>query len=137
MSRRQASTWGGRKRAGPALLIAALGAIATEAHGARDPWQEYRSAIARQCPAKHLERLSPADLRDALDAYEALQPPAARRLLSHTRAARCRAVPAGASCDNAGDFAEAARMGTLPALAASVCGRFAGCRGPAECAVAR
>ena len=129
---------GGRKDLVAALLVvAACAAIAGRGHAVRDPSRDYRAAIARRCPDRHLDRLSPADLRDALDDFETRLSPALRARLSRARVAQCRGVIAGANCDNVGDIAAAGQAGLLPRLAASVCGAFAGCSGQSDCTAAR
>lgn len=128
----------GAKGAGAALLVVmACAAIARGGLAVRDPSRDYRAAIARQCPDRHLDRLSPADLRDALDEFETRLSPALRAQLSRARVAQCRGVIAGANCDNVGDIAATGQAGLMPRLAASICGAFADCRGQSDCRAAR
>lgn len=53
-----------------AVLLFAGTSAALEAPPVASVWQIYQVELARQCPAKHLEWLAPADIRDALDDYK-------------------------------------------------------------------
>ncbi|WP_380785817.1 hypothetical protein [Sphingomonas sp. R86521] len=96
-------------------------------------WRPYTAQLGRQCPAKHLELLSPADLRDALDSYTRHVPASVRRAMASADRRSCRNVIAGASCSNAASLSVAEDTRTLPTLAASVCGQFETCREQSDC----
>lgn len=103
---------------------------------ADDPWRPYRVEIGRQCPAKHLEWLSPADLRDVLETYEASVSPGTHAAMSVAEAGRCATTIAGATCGNLAEIEAVRSAGELPALAASVCAAFVGCYGQSDCIAA-
>lgn len=103
---------------------------------ADDPWQPYRIEIGRQCPAKHLEWLSPADLRDVLETYEASAAPRTHATMSVAEVGRCATTIAGATCGNLAEIEAVRSAGELPALAVSVCAAFSKCHGQSDCTAA-
>ncbi|KQO07144.1 hypothetical protein [Sphingomonas sp. Leaf242] len=129
----------------PALAIQVVRIVAAAAActllafagtAADDPWRPYRVAIGRQCPAKHLEWLSPADLRDVIETYEASAAPRTHAAMSVAEAGRCATTMAGATCGNVAEIEAVRGAGELPALAASVCAAFVKCRGQSDCIAA-
>jgi hypothetical protein len=126
----------------PALAIQVVRIVAAAAActllafagtAADDPWRAYRVEIGRQCPAKHLEWLSPADLRDVIETYEASAAPRTHAAMSVAEASRCATTMAGATCGNLAEIEAVRSAGELPALAASVCGAFVVCHGQSDC----
>ncbi len=129
----------------PALAIRVMRIVATAAActllafagtAADDPWRPYHVEIGRQCPAKHLEWLSPADLRDALETYEASAAPRTHGAMSVAEADRCGTTIAGATCGNLAEIEAVRSAGELPALAKSVCAAFVKCHGQSDCIAA-
>lgn len=120
-------------RASCLILLASVAGAATPADIFQQVWRPYTAQLGRQCPAKHLELLSPADLRDALDSYTRRVLASVRREMASAERRSCRNVIAGASCSNAASLSVAEHTQTLPALAASVCGQFEACREQSDC----
>lgn len=92
------------------------------------------SELSRQCPASHLERLSPADLRDALDAYKMTLDKPTQATMDAAEAKHCAGVSAGATCANAGDLEISAQTGHLSDISARLCAQFTQCTAPSQCA---
>ncbi|RMB54169.1 hypothetical protein C8J44_1785 [Sphingomonas sp. PP-CE-3A-406] len=115
---------------------AACTLLAFAGTAADDPWRPYHVEIGRQCPAKHLEWLSPADLRDALETYEASAAPRTHGAMSVAEADRCGTTIAGATCGNLAEIEAVRSAGELPALAKSVCAAFVKCHGQSDCIAA-
>ncbi|WP_121884415.1 hypothetical protein [Sphingomonas sp. PP-F2F-G114-C0414] len=118
------------------VAAAACTLLAFAGTAADDPWRPYRAEIGRQCPAKHLEWLSPADLRDVLDTYETGADPRIRAAMSVAEADRCGTTIAGATCGNLAEIEAVRSAGELPALAKSVCAGFSECHGQSDCIAA-
>jgi len=96
-------------------------------------WHGYEAELAKQCGAKHLEWLAPADLRDALDDYKKSAPRTLARRMSHAEKQECRNSIAGASCFNVGDIRIAEEAHLTQQVAAHVCGHYAACREQSDC----
>ena len=92
------------------------------------------SELSRQCPASHLERLSPADLRDALDAYKMTLDKPTQAAMDAAEAQHCAGISAGAACANAGDVEVSAQTGRLSDISARLCAQFTRCAAPSQCA---
>ncbi len=119
-----------------AVTVAACVLPACAGTTAGDPWRPYRAELGKHCPAKHLDWLSPADLRDALDTYQAGAAPRIRAAMAVAEADRCVTTIAGATCGNLAEIEAARSAGALPPLATSVCNAFVGCRGQSDCSAA-
>ncbi len=117
------------------VLIAALGSMASAAPADRYQrlWQPLASQLAAQCPTKHLDRLSPAELRDSLDAFKAHRPAIERREMDQAERHHCAGSIAGASCANLGTIEVAERHRQLSRIATQLCGQYAQCRGQSDC----
>ncbi|WP_143023394.1 hypothetical protein [Sphingomonas sp. NFR15] len=96
-------------------------------------WHGYEAELAKQCGAKHLEWLAPAELRDALDDYKQSAPRSIARRMSHAEERECRNSIAGASCSNVGDIEVAEEAHRIQQAAAHVCGEYVGCREQSDC----
>lgn len=129
----------------PALAIRVVRIVAAAAAStllafagtaADDSWRPYHVEIGRQCPAKHLEWLSPADLRDVIETYEESAAPRTHAAMSVAEAGRCATTMAGATCGNLAEIEAVRSAGELPALAASVCAAFSKCHAQSDCTVA-
>ena len=119
---------------GAAVIALALAIGAAPSPGDYKRVEEaYAGQLGRQCPAKHLELLSPAELRDALDDYKAHLAVAGRRAMNRTEAQQCATVTMGASCSNMADIKVADDQRMLAALTASICGRFELCHEQSDC----
>ena len=116
-----------------AVALTALGAAQAATGDYQRLWAPYRAQLAAQCPAKHLDLLSPAALRDALDAYKSDASPGLRRAMAQAEAQECAHVTAGATCANVGDIVTATRAIAWAGGARTGCGRFAGCREQSDC----
>lgn len=128
-------------RIGDGLKIAALACMLVGAAPPGDGWSRtwatYHAELARQCPAKHLDLLAPADLRDALDTFKGSLSARARRRMDGAERRACASSVAGATCSNAGDVRVAQAHRLLPRLVASVCASFTGCAEQSDCTAAR
>jgi hypothetical protein len=93
----------------------------------------FEAELARQCPAKRLERLSPADLRDVLDDYKSALHPSRRHALDKTEQRNCVSAIAGASCENVGDVEAANHLKLTRSLAEFVCAKAPACRSQSDC----
>ena len=96
-------------------------------------WHGYESQLAKQCGAKHLEWLAPAELWDALDDYKQSAPRSVARQMSNTEHRECRGSVAGASCSNVGDIEIAKEAGLIQQVTAQVCTEYARCREQSDC----
>ncbi len=93
----------------------------------------YFAELGRQCPDRRLDKLSPADLRDVLDAFKAGLPPDPRSRMDRAETAACADSLAGASCPNVADIRVAGQLGLIRSLASRVCGAFRSCRSQSDC----
>ncbi|MCW0317784.1 hypothetical protein NB724_002935 [Pantoea ananatis] len=116
-----------------AVLLFAGTSAALAAPPVASVWQVYQAELARQCPAKHLEWLAPADIRDALDDYKSRLSTGLQSAMTTAERHRCRDVSAGVTCDNVGDLDIAWKNDLMPAVAASFCRRFTMCRKQSDC----
>lgn len=87
-------------------IVAAVAAPALASSTAKydQAWHVYKTELAKQYGAKHLELLAPAELRDALDDYKQTASQALSQQMSRAEKLECRNVVAGASCSNVGDI---------------------------------
>ena len=115
------------------VFMACLVSAAAPADNSERVGRLYAAQLGRQCPAKHLELLSPADLRDALDSYKGHLSDSTRLAMDRAESRSCRHVTMGASCANIASIEVAAEQQALPALTASICGQFEICRGQSDC----
>lgn len=125
-----------------ALIAAVLGVAAASvlAGASAEPASPYQRAmgpyfaeLAKQCPAKHLDELSPGDLRDALDDFKDRQPREQREHLNAIELSSCARSAAGATCANVADIGAANDLQLTPLFAAKVCQSFKVCREQSDC----
>jgi hypothetical protein len=95
--------------------------------------QAYRTQLAAQCPAKHLDWVSPADLFDLLEDYSGNLPQKIRHDMTRAEARRCAGSPGGASCPNAAVLEVAQRHHLISQIAAQTCSHFSICRDQSDC----
>lgn len=93
----------------------------------------YFAELGRQCPDRRLDRLSPADLRDVLDAFKAGLPPEPRSRMDRAETTACADSLAGAACPNVADIRVAGQLGLIRSLASRVCGAFRSCGSQSDC----
>jgi hypothetical protein len=91
----------------------------------------YLAALAKYCPAKRLDLLSPADLRDQLDGMKQARPKAEQARLDAAEKSGCAHTLAGATCANIADMK--AMNGLAFDVAVRVCASFKLCHGPSDC----
>jgi hypothetical protein len=120
-----------------ACLVACAAWSAQAQTGAEEVQQRYLDEIARQCPEKNLQLLSPRDLRDGLDDYMASLPADARAVLQKSETDRCSSEQAGVGCVDLADIAAADQLGRMQELAQSLCVSFLRCRSQGDCDYAR
>ena len=93
----------------------------------------YFAELGRQCPDRRLDKLSPADLRDVLDAFKAGLPPDPRSRMDRAETTACADSLGGAACPNVADIRVAGQLGLIRSLASRVCGAFRSCRSQSDC----
>jgi hypothetical protein len=96
---------------------------------------DYDAELARQCPAKRLDLLSPAALLDAWETFDGL--PAAQKAAEQTAMEKACASANGASCDNMQMLVALHQGKHMPAFAAHVCARPETCTAQSSCAATR
>jgi hypothetical protein len=96
-------------------------------------WHGYEFQLAKQCGAKHLGWLAPAELRDVLDDYKQSAPRSVARQMSNAEHRECRDSVAGASCSNVGDIEIAERARIIRQVTTQVCSEYARCREQSDC----
>ena len=110
------------------VVAVAAPALASSMSKYDQVWHGYEAELAKQCGAKHLEWLAPAELRDALDDYKYSAPRSLARRMSHAEEQECRNSIVGASCFNVGDIGLAEEAHLIRKVTAQVCGEYARCR---------
>lgn len=122
------SSWLRRSvRAGPAALALLLLPGNAQAAG------PLASALAAQCPAKHLEWLNPGILIDGIDVWLAALPAGQKADVERRAKPALAKCTAGASCVNNAYIRSAAAAGALSALATAVCALPYRCTAPFTC----
>jgi hypothetical protein len=91
--------------------------------------------LQHDCPAKHLDLLSPADFNDAVDPFRTSLPSATRQQLDQTAdpAKACGAGTTGTSCENLAYIKAATKLKLLPLFANKICALPLVCRAQSEC----
>lgn len=97
----------------------------------------YRALLGKQCPAQHLEWLSPGELDDLIEVnfHDAL-PAALQSKLDAADAAEktaCANVTMGLSCFNAAYLKAMNQVAVLPRFVRLVCGSGLTCKAPGDC----
>ncbi len=110
-----------------------VGLSAAPAAPVDEVWPRYWQAVRQACPARHLDLLAPAELRDVLDAFKAGPARPLRSKLDHAELKQCRGDAAGAGCANLADLALIEKHRLLTPLAAAVCQHFETCRDQSDC----
>jgi hypothetical protein len=118
-----------------AILLAGLATTASA-----DPPPAYKQAmdpyfaeLARQCPAKHLELLSPADLDDVLEDFLETLPKADLPSYQSAAASACKNAIAGVTCGNVATIETANEQGRTAAIAARTCAAYKTCHEQSDC----
>jgi hypothetical protein len=117
-----------------AATLLSLVLAAAPAHG-RTAQDQFRAALARTCPVKHLDRLAPADLLGDVEGFPRSLPPSLHRRLTRgatAAMARCAHVD-GTACADAVWLDAIARQRLIGRFAARVCSAHLSCRGGGDC----
>jgi hypothetical protein len=120
---------------GLALALVSVLAVSAKAETYEDSIKPYNALLQRECPDKHLEWLSPADLNEVIDPFrESLAPDQRAKLdrVADTKTA-CAQNIAGTSCANIAYIRAATKLKLLPKLAGAVCNLPLVCRGQSDC----
>lgn len=116
-------------------LVLALAPVA--ASGQVDNFQPYHALLAKQCPAQHLEWLSPGELDDLIEVnfHDALPGSLQTKLdaADRTEKAACANAMGGLSCFNAAYMRAMSDVGLLPRFAKLVCASGLSCKGQSDC----
>ena len=122
------------------ILLAAgslsFGVGAARAGTIDEVWPAYWRAVRLECPAKRLDLLSPADLRDVLDGIKGGAGHMVRAKFDRAERKQCQGVAFGAGCANGADIALIERHDKLATLTAAVCKSFTVCRERSDCTAA-
>jgi hypothetical protein len=91
--------------------------------------------LQRDCPAKHLDFLGPADFNDAVDPFRTSLSSAERQQLDQTAdpAKVCAGANAGASCENLAYVKAAIKLKLLPLFASKICTLPLTCSAQSKC----
>lgn len=91
--------------------------------------------LQRDCPAKHLDWLDPADFSDAVGPFRVALSSAQRQQLDQTAdpAKACAGGNAGASCQNLAYIKAATKLKLLPVFAKKICTLPLACRAQSQC----
>ncbi len=108
----------------PGLVLIAFATLVSAAQAADvGSWE---TAVARQCPSHHLERMCDGCYDDLLDGFERSLPKAARskilRIADYSR--RCREEIAGFSCEMSVHVDALRRLGLFDRLVAFSCAKY-------------
>ncbi|MEO8113301.1 MAG: hypothetical protein ABI655_02895 [Phenylobacterium sp.] len=112
-----------------ALLLSPVAAQAFPDPGSR----AYEAALARQCPAKHLEWLNPGILAEPMEDFVEALPHTQKALAARTVARECAHVEVGASCGDHAVIHAAAKLKLTSRLAMIVCRETYACTAPYDC----
>jgi hypothetical protein len=116
-----------------ATVAAALALSASAQTSDGDAMDLYQAELDHQCPASHLEYLSPGQLRDGLDDYISSLPPDTQDRMRKAESSQCAASGGGATCVNQADIALSVELSLTDTLVTTLCGDFSRCRGPSDC----
>lgn len=120
------------------MLAAMLVLVPVMANGQADDYAPYRTLLAKECPAQHLEWLSPGELDDLIEVnfHDALPGSLQTRLdaADKTEKSACANAVAGLACFNAAYMRAINDVNLLPRFARLVCGSGLACKGQSECA---
>ena len=119
---------------GPIALLTLL-SLGLPASAQVDNYTPYHQLLARACKARHLEWISPGDLGDLIEDFEASLAPAARAGLEKANEEKvaCRNVVMGATCGNVAALRAMTKVGLLAGFARKVCTSDLVCRGQSDC----
>jgi hypothetical protein len=122
-----------RKATSLALLAAVLCPLSTDAQV--DNYKPYHFLLARECPSKHLEWISPADLGELIDNFhESLLASQKEKLdLANDEKTSCAKVMMGMTCGNVAALHAMTKVGLLTTFANKVCASHLICRGQSDC----
>jgi hypothetical protein len=118
------------------LLSAMLSSLPVYGAAQIDNYQPYHILLARECPANHLEWLSPADLNDmiVIDFKGSLAPSQKATLdRANDEKLACANVTMGATCENVSYLKAMYKTGLLNRFAKSVCASGLSCRSQSDC----
>ena len=120
------------------VLSLALALVPAMARAQADDYAAYRALLAKECPARHLEWLSPGELDDLIEVnfHDALPGALQARLdgADRTERAACAHAMGGLVCFNAAYMRAMSAVGLLPRFARMVCGSGLSCKGQSLCA---
>lgn len=116
----------------PLALLAATGLFALPPPASAAP-SVLLPEFARQCPAQHLENMTPGDLELLMEDFEARLTPTEKRLQQELVGKRCALIEAGLSCGNAATAEAYRRLRRLKAFVHEACASGWTCRGFADC----
>jgi hypothetical protein len=90
--------------------------------------------LAHQCPDRHLDNMTNADLEGLMEDFEQRLTPAQKRFTQDLVGERCARIEAGVSCANAAAIDAYRRFHLLKPFARQVCTSGWTCHGFGECA---
>jgi hypothetical protein len=118
-------------------LAIAFALIPVMADGQIDNYEPYHALLAKQCPAKHLEWLSPGELDDLIEVnfHDALPGSLQSKLdaADRTEKEACANNVAGLTCFNVAYMRAMSDVGLLPSFAKMVCVSGLTCKGQSDC----
>jgi hypothetical protein len=101
-----------------------------------DNYTPYHELLAKLCPAKHLEWVSPGQLNDLImiDFEGSLTKTIKAKIdRANDEKVACANVIAGATCENVSHMKAMSKVGLLAKFAKSVCDSGLVCRGQSDC----
>ncbi|HUO03373.1 MAG TPA: hypothetical protein VMU31_11375 [Rhizomicrobium sp.] len=124
------------RRIGMLAVVAAL--MPLTASGQGDDYGPYHALLAKECPAQHLELLSPGELDDLIEVnfHDALPGSLQTRLdtADRTEKEACANAVAGLACFNVAYLRAMSDVNLLPRFAKLVCASGLSCKGQSDCA---
>ena len=118
-----------------ALLLAISINLPIGASAQVDKYTPYHELLAKECGAKHLEWVSPADLDLLITNFHDALPKAQQSNLdrANNAATACAQVIAGLTCGNVSALRAMTKTGLLTTFAKKLCKSGMVCRGQSEC----
>jgi len=118
------------------LLTVALSAFPLSAMAQIDNYKPYHMLLARNCPSKRLELVSPADLNVLIDDFHDSLPANEKNRMDRANDTKkvCAKVIAGLTCGNVADLRAMTKVGLLVNFAKRVCASGLVCKAQSECA---
>ena len=125
----------------PILSCAVLALVSLDLHHAmsqavpspREAIASYEAKLAARCGEKHLNWISPGELRDVIDDFTKQLPAARQAIILQSQKQSCTGGEMGATCGNVGFLKVAIQVKDLDAFVAKVCSLKESCAEASNC----